>query len=306
MSLCPDSSHTVLACPGLQKGAIRVELYDINKAMLIKAHDSDLAQIALNIDGSRIASASDKGTLIRVWDCHTGELIRELRRGVDRAEIYCLCFNPLSTFLACSSDKGTVHIFSLVDGVGNTAGVAGQAENMISATSNAHHADAAAGGVSGGSKAPAVAGADQDPANARSGLAFIRDLLPASIVPKYLVSEWSYAQVRGLEGKCICAFDRDSSKIIVICANGTFLTSSYEEGGECERLTYAKFVKTDAETEAVAVVQPWTAGGSTSVAAPLSSPLPPPPSSSSAGNSDSMQRGESVKVPAPSGERGSG
>ena len=79
-----------------------MELYDINKAMLIKAHDSDLAQIALNIDGSRIASASDKGTLIRVWDCHTGELIRELRRGVDRAEIYCLCFNPLSTFLACS------------------------------------------------------------------------------------------------------------------------------------------------------------------------------------------------------------
>lgn len=81
VSLCPDSSHTVLACPGMsqlcsyvclpacpshaihvsshamscdvgiQKGTIRVELYDISKAMLIKAHDSDLAQIALNIDG---------------------------------------------------------------------------------------------------------------------------------------------------------------------------------------------------------------------------------------------------------------
>ena len=36
---------------GIQKGTIRVELYDISKAMLIKAHDSDLAQIALNIDG---------------------------------------------------------------------------------------------------------------------------------------------------------------------------------------------------------------------------------------------------------------
>lgn len=77
MALCPDSSHTVLACPGLARGSIRytcniflvwrsqlnirVELYDINKATLIKAHDADLAQIALNADGSKIASASEKG-----------------------------------------------------------------------------------------------------------------------------------------------------------------------------------------------------------------------------------------------------
>ena len=62
------------------------------------------------------------GTLIRIWDCHTGEPLRELRRGMDRAEIYCLCFNPTSTFLACSSDKGTIHIFSLAEGAhDNTA-----------------------------------------------------------------------------------------------------------------------------------------------------------------------------------------
>jgi hypothetical protein len=36
-----------------------------------------------------------------------------LCRGMDRAEIYCLAFNQTSSFLACSSDKGTVHIFSL-------------------------------------------------------------------------------------------------------------------------------------------------------------------------------------------------
>ena len=80
VSLCPDSSHTVLACPGLARGSIRVELYDINKAMLIKAHDAELAQFALNVDGTRIASASEKGTLIRIWDCFTGDPLRELRR----------------------------------------------------------------------------------------------------------------------------------------------------------------------------------------------------------------------------------
>jgi hypothetical protein len=51
ISLCPDSSKTVLACPGLARGSIRVELYDINKATLIKAHDADLAQFSLNNDG---------------------------------------------------------------------------------------------------------------------------------------------------------------------------------------------------------------------------------------------------------------
>jgi WD40 repeat protein len=41
----------------------------------IQAHDADLAQIALNADGSLLATASEKGTLIRLWDCHTGTFI---------------------------------------------------------------------------------------------------------------------------------------------------------------------------------------------------------------------------------------
>ena len=38
---------------------------------------------------------------------------QELRRGVDRAVIYSLCFNASSQYVACSSDKGTVHVFSI-------------------------------------------------------------------------------------------------------------------------------------------------------------------------------------------------
>mmetsp|Transcript_25590 Transcript_25590/g.57867 ORF Transcript_25590/g.57867 Transcript_25590/m.57867 type:complete len:308 (-) Transcript_25590:123-1046(-) len=113
VALCPEANNNVLAVPGLNRGIIRIELYDIAKATLIKAHDADLAQFALSADGCRLASASEKGTLIRIWNCHNGEPLRELRRGMDRAEIYCIAFNPASTFLACTSDKGTVHIYSL-------------------------------------------------------------------------------------------------------------------------------------------------------------------------------------------------
>jgi WD40 repeat protein len=36
-----------------------------------------------------------------------------MRRGADPAEVYCLGFDPLSKYLTCSSNKGTIHIFAL-------------------------------------------------------------------------------------------------------------------------------------------------------------------------------------------------
>ena len=40
-----------------------------------------------------------------------------------------------------------------------------------------------------------------------------------------------------------------SNSCQVISADGTFMTSSYEEGGECVRLAYAKFVRSDGEQD---------------------------------------------------------
>ena len=71
------------------------------------------------------------------------------------------------------------------------------------------------------------------------------------LVPKYFASEWSYAQVRGIESRSICAFGQgvDSQQIVIVCADGTFLTSSFEEGGECTRISYARFVQGEDEEE---------------------------------------------------------
>jgi len=112
-ALCPYSSNTVLVCPGLQKGHVRVELYDSKKTTLIPAHETSLSCFALNFDGTLLATSSEKGTLIRIFDTSTGRNLQELRRGADKAEIYSLAFNYNSYWLACSSDKGTVHIFSI-------------------------------------------------------------------------------------------------------------------------------------------------------------------------------------------------
>ena len=63
-----------------------------------------------------MATASDKGTLIRVFSTEDGTPLQEVRRGSDKAEIYSIAFDKNSDFIACSSDKGTIHIFTVVKG----------------------------------------------------------------------------------------------------------------------------------------------------------------------------------------------
>lgn len=36
-----------------------------------------------------------------------------MRRGSDKAEIYSIAFDKNSKWIACSSDKGTIHIFTV-------------------------------------------------------------------------------------------------------------------------------------------------------------------------------------------------
>ena len=45
-ALSPTQGHTVMACPGLNKGQVRVELYDVGATKFISAHDGDLAMLA--------------------------------------------------------------------------------------------------------------------------------------------------------------------------------------------------------------------------------------------------------------------
>ena len=86
---------------------------DTNNKVTIKAHNSNISCLALNSDGSLVATASDKGTLIRIYRSDNGEFLQEVRRGKENAEIYTISFNNSNQFLACTSDRGTIHIFSL-------------------------------------------------------------------------------------------------------------------------------------------------------------------------------------------------
>ena len=92
-------------------GSVRIKDYDKQNEIVIKAHKGPINFIQLNKDGTILATASDKGTLIRLFDTSTGEAIQELRRGTENAEIYSIAFDNNNRFLAVSSDRKTVHIF---------------------------------------------------------------------------------------------------------------------------------------------------------------------------------------------------
>ncbi|XP_036195738.1 WD repeat domain phosphoinositide-interacting protein 1 isoform X2 [Myotis myotis] len=80
----------------------------------IAAHEGTLAAITFNASGSKLASASEKGTVIRVFSVPEGQKLYEFRRGMKRyVTISSLAFSMDSQFLCASSNTETVHIFKL-------------------------------------------------------------------------------------------------------------------------------------------------------------------------------------------------
>lgn len=79
----------------------------------IIAHNTALTSLSLPPSGRLLATTSARGTLVRIWDTASGKLVKELRRGTDKAEIYGVAFRPDEKEVCVWSDKGTVHIFSL-------------------------------------------------------------------------------------------------------------------------------------------------------------------------------------------------
>ena len=77
--------------------------------------------MAWNHDGSLLASASQKGTVIRVFRLPEVAKAYTFRRGTTTSTIHSLAFSPPSVkpaLLCAASAHGTVHLFHLEEPVG--------------------------------------------------------------------------------------------------------------------------------------------------------------------------------------------
>uniref|UniRef100_A0AC34GW28 WD repeat domain phosphoinositide-interacting protein 2 n=1 Tax=Panagrolaimus sp. ES5 TaxID=591445 RepID=A0AC34GW28_9BILA len=115
-ALSPSIDNALLAYPSQScNGHIgifnlaRPDIPEVN----ITAHNHNVAEITFNFSGAMIATASEKGTLVRVFETGGGTLVKEFRRGSQPAKILCISFSPDSNFVAVASNHSTIHIFSL-------------------------------------------------------------------------------------------------------------------------------------------------------------------------------------------------
>ncbi|KAK4702982.1 hypothetical protein P7C70_g3229, partial [Phenoliferia sp. Uapishka_3] len=134
VALATDEGSTLLAFPGRQPGQVQlVRLPPLDSrdsplppppshdptttpfpsVSIILAHTTSLSALSTTPSGSLIATASEKGTLVRIWDPNTSHLVKELRRGTDSAEIFGISFRRDGGAVCVSSDKGTVHVWDL-------------------------------------------------------------------------------------------------------------------------------------------------------------------------------------------------
>ncbi|KAK0591702.1 hypothetical protein LWI29_006611 [Acer saccharum] len=228
--LSHHSSTSVLACPGLQRGQIRIEHFGLNIIKLINAHDSHIACLTLTLDGLLLATASTRGTLIRIFNTLDGTRLQEVRRGLDSADIYSIALSPNVQWLAVSSDRGTVHIFGLrvrVVGEDSSSHFSPQSPAFLTQNSSS----------SIDALIPPSTGA-----NPGSSLSFMRGVLP-----KYFSSEWSFAQFHLPEYTQFSAAFGSQNTIGIVGMDGSFYRCSFDpkNGGEMVQHEYVRFLKTD-------------------------------------------------------------
>ncbi|KAI9828145.1 MAG: autophagy protein [Thelocarpon impressellum] len=109
-------SHAPPSSPFVAPTTGEVLIFDAMKleaVNVVEAHRSPLSCIALSSEGTLLATASDKGTIVRVFSIPRAEKLYQFRRGSMPSSIFSMSFNLNSTLLCVSSATETVHIFRL-------------------------------------------------------------------------------------------------------------------------------------------------------------------------------------------------
>ena len=123
-ALSSDEDSSLLALPAhTHAGAVVIhDCVNLHVVCELQCHNSPVAACALTRDGAMLATASAKGTVIRVHCLPHGTKLWSFRRGVVGANVRSLCFGLESTMddadlgaklLAASSEKGTVHVWRI-------------------------------------------------------------------------------------------------------------------------------------------------------------------------------------------------
>ncbi|KAK0467365.1 WD40 repeat-like protein [Desarmillaria tabescens] len=240
-ALSPSADSSYLAYPSppqTQSGDVLLfSTRSLTVANVIQAHKSPISFLSINSTGTLLATASDKGTVIRVWSIPGAEKLYQFRRGTREARIYSINFNLVSSLLAVSSAHDTVHIFRL--GGGNTQrkdGMASPAESVDSRETTQ---------LDGGYEAfiEKKKGSGVSSSLRRKSLQVTKSLshsmggyLPNTITEMWEPSrDFAFLRLPTSGARCVVALSGTMPQVMVISSEGYFYSYNIdlENGGEC-------------------------------------------------------------------------
>jgi len=231
-ALNSDDKNLILAFPYRHSGFVKIKKFN-EKSIIpnINAHDNDISFLSLDKEGNLLSTTSTRGTLIRIFCTFNGELIQELRRGAKIAEIYSINFDLNKKFLGCSSNNGTVHIFSIYKSMKYL-----KENKIIEYESNDSNKK------EDGKK-------KEEPKNQKSLIGSIVSVLKLGI--PYFESEWSFAQFRipKMEKTIISFSQIEENTINVLTKSGNLYQASFDLslGGECHKFNDIDLFKQNVE-----------------------------------------------------------
>lgn len=108
-------NHTLVIPSASAVGKIHIEFLKTQHtaSRTDGCHINDIQALCMSSNGDMYATASTHGTIIRVFNVFDGKIIRELRRGRESAVIHSLSFHNNGEWLACTSDRGTLHVYGV-------------------------------------------------------------------------------------------------------------------------------------------------------------------------------------------------
>jgi autophagy-related protein 18 len=215
------NSHLAYPC---DKDCGNIQIYDagsIKPRTMIEAHSSNIAAMNFSSTGVLLATASQKGTVIRVFCTKNGQRVMEFRRGVKRyAQIVSLNFSICGSFVSVSSNTETIHIFK-IDQKAREA--AEKRQDKLALTES---------------------GDEDEKGDERSGImkAFSKAMETFIPVSTMLYQDRAFAHVQlsepGLRYTCVVAkLEKDDLRLLVACEDGfLYIYDIDANGGECKLL----------------------------------------------------------------------
>lgn len=199
----------------ITNGTVKVyDAWNLRLSATFEAHQAPILKMAMNYEGSKLVTASCKGTVIRVFSLPKGQKLYSFKRGLANAMIYSLNFSRAGNYVVLSSEKGTIHCFSIPQ-----KGEGVQEDNSLM--------EEDAGDISDLS----IANDEDKECRVFSIASWLQLCFPVDYTEMMATKKSDYSLTNeDLASPNICVMDRDETKVLMFLKKGEFKFFTIEEG----------------------------------------------------------------------------